>query len=68
MLTQARQMTWKNNEIVDKVALWSLKIRMLKLAREQIRNKSARMIDYWVGKLESLAFVLKNMRETENQI
>lgn len=46
MLIQARQMTWKNNEIVDKVALWSLKIRMLKLAREQIRNKSARMIDY----------------------
>ena len=53
-------MTWKNNKTVDKVASWSLKTRMLKLAKGQIRHKSARMMDYTVGKLESLAFTLKD--------
>ena len=59
MLTKAIQMAWKNNKTVDKVASWSLKTRMLKLSREQIRHKSARMMDYTIGKLESLAFTLK---------
>lgn len=39
-----RQMS-ENNEIVDKLTLCLIKTRILKISREQIQNKSVRMID-----------------------
>ena len=36
------------------------KSRILKFAREQIQNKSVRMIDYTFEKLNSLSLILKN--------
>ena len=52
--------TSENNEIVDKLASCLIKTRILKFAREQIQNKSVRMIDCKLEKFDSLPLTLKS--------
>ena len=54
LLIQAKQTISEQNEIVDKLKSCQIKTRKLKFAREQIQNKSARMIDYSFENLENL--------------
>lgn len=54
----------ENNEIVDKLTSYLIKTTTLKFVRkkifrEQIQNKSTRIIDYTCKKLEHLSLTLK---------
>lgn len=76
-LIQTRQKkNIQNNEIVEKSAscliktrilINLIKTRILKFARQQIQNNSAKKIDDTLEKLESLPLTLNNRRKMENQ-
>jgi hypothetical protein len=50
---------FENNEGMDILASCLINTRIIKFAREQIQNKSTRMIDDTFKKLERLSITLK---------
>jgi hypothetical protein len=52
--------TSENYDIVNKLASCLIKTRILQFAREQIQNKSVRMIDCKLEKFDSLPLTLKS--------
>jgi hypothetical protein len=53
---------------MDKLASCLIKTRLSKFFREQVQNKSARMIDYISEKLESSPLTLNNKEKWRTQL